>query len=43
MLDFPPCISTPNHVHVSSFGEVILKKRMNIDDYVRHYSDFELS
>lgn len=27
----------------SSFGEVILKKGMNIDDYVRHYSDFELS
>lgn len=48
MLDFTPCKTYNEFLHptmymFSSYGEVILKKRMNIDDYVRHYSDFELS
>lgn len=48
MLDFTPCKIYNEFLHptmymFSSFGEVILKKGMNIDDYVRHYSDFELS
>lgn len=48
MLDFTPCKTyneflQPTMYMFSSFGDVILKKGMNIDDYVRHYSDFELS